>query len=257
MPVFRPAASEDDFLRGRTRTTKCLFSKALTTKNQGELIEEFNKEPQTLKKEWFTGHLDIEEQNEADDTMKCSCGQKNKLTNRSAGTTSIGTKLSSYPAYLIIRGTEAILVKGTTGQLVMQLYEEDVVISKIARKLAKQQAGERYSTDEVRTIIRTCSLHGLTGQTPVAAKSWENEPIEGWWLKDDSHCEVLRREQPVGKGVTGYDSEAGWWRYKQCAKHRDWSRWGYRSIGPEDWRRGQRRQYDLNGSEALRTDGGG
>ncbi|KIW68059.1 hypothetical protein PV04_04029 [Phialophora macrospora] len=166
-------------------------------------------------------------------------------------------KVDSYLPYLRISGREPILVKGSTSKLVMQLLEHHIPIPKIAQKLVKQTGTERYTAVEVQSIINTCSLLGLESDSPSATESWENESIEGWWLKEDSYCENLRREQPVNEDECGYDCDNGWWRGRQSAKHRDWDRWACCSIGPEDWRRERYRLYDLYGVEARRTSGSG
>ena len=256
MPAFKPISDEDGFIRGRNRITKCLFQLPSPTERHASLVAGIDKEFQVFKKEWFAGNLEIDVDDEGDNRAACSCGQTIKFDNSISEALPISMKINSFPPYLCISDGEATLVKGATGRRIMQFHEGDVLTSKIAPRLAKQRPTEKYSSFEVLSIIRTYSSYGLTGETPLATESWEREPIEGWWLKEDSFCETSRREEPVGEDVTGYDSDLGWWRNKQSAKRRDWSRWGLRSVGPECWRRDQRRLYSLYGSAALRTDGG-
>ncbi|EXJ61024.1 hypothetical protein A1O7_05177 [Cladophialophora yegresii CBS 114405] len=198
------------------------------------------------EEEWLGG------KNEGNDVGVCCCGYKieNEGDTRQA---SISIRIDSYPPYLGTFAREPILVKGSTSRRIMQLLELDVPIPKIAQKLAKRNSAERYTTIEVQSVIHTCSLLGLKGDSPYATESWENESIEGWWLKEDSYCESLLREQPITEKDCGYDCDDGWWKGRQCAGHRDWNRWACCSIGPEERRRERYRLYDLYGSDALRT----
>jgi hypothetical protein len=193
------------------------------------------------------GNLNIDANKQGIEAAVCSCGYKFEIGGVDPGRTPVSMKVGSYPPYLRIPGREPILVKGSTSRLIMQLLEHDIPIPKIAAKLAKQAPTERYTSIEVRSIIHTCSVLGLEGDSPSATESWENEAIEGWWLKEDSYCENLRREQPVNEKECGYDCDNGWWKARQNAKHRDWERWACCSIGPEHWRRERYRLYDLYG----------
>ncbi|KAJ9604553.1 hypothetical protein H2200_010666 [Cladophialophora chaetospira] len=251
MPIFKPIHSNDDGLRGRLRTTKCLFSKSAPARTYMTSYEEPNKRLEAFEKEWFAGNLSMDSIYEMGTTVRCSCGTRTNLAALQPRRAPTELKSTSYPPYLLVGDGEAILVKGSTSQLIMRLLEDGIPVAKIARKLAKKLPTERYSTGEVQSIIRTCALLGLNGQSPFATASWENEAIEGWWLKEDSYCEALRREQPVNEEVCGYNCEDGWWTGKQCAKHRDWERWPCRSIGPENWRRERYRLYELYGAKGI------
>lgn len=145
--------------------------------------------------------------------------------------------LKAYPPYLRTSSPPWLLVKGSTCKLIMQLHESALRARKLARSLARQAKTETYSPAEIDLIIQTCTSLGLTGSSPLATEDWENEPIEGWWFKEDCHCEALRRQVPVSEDVAGYDCNNGWWRDKQNEEYRDWERWAESSIGPESRRR--------------------
>jgi hypothetical protein len=255
MSAFYADPGGEEWCRGRQAMTKCLFAKPLPMKKQDILTDRCAEEHQILKKEWFSRNIDLED-DEGQKAATCACGYTVDVEGNSSQSTVTPMLLEFYPPYLKVSGGQSILVKGTTSRLVMQLFEGDVLSFKIPSRLAKLRPTEKYSAAEVRSIIRTCSMYGLTGRTLFATESWENASIEGWWLKENGYCETFRREQPVGEDITGYDSENGWWKDRQCAKHRDWSRWGYRSIGPECWRRDQSRLYHLHGTEAIGASGG-
>ncbi len=218
------------------------------------LPEKLDTGSYVFEEEWFAGDLDIHIQKEVNKVPRCSCRQTSKLSDQCSGRDPVIMKTNTYPPYLEISDSEVILVKGSTSRLVMRLLENDIPITRIARQLTKQHRTERYSIGEVRSIIRTCSLLGLNGASPSATESWENETIEGWWLKEESFCEILRRGQPVNEQVCGYDCDSGWWNNRQGARCRDWERWPCRSIGPEERRRDQYRLYNLYGSGGLQAD---
>ena len=146
-------------------------------------------------------------------------------------------KLQAYPPYLELTKPSGLMIKGSTCKLVMQLHEEDLSASKISRKVARKTKTDYHSANEVGELIQTCTSLGLDGSSPLATEYWENEPIEGWWLKEESYCEDLRRQLPVSEDICGYDCNNGWWKNKQKQEYRDWDRFGDRSIGPESQRR--------------------
>jgi len=43
----------------------------------------------------------------------------------------------------------------------------------------------------------------------------------------------LRRREPVGPEIAGYDCDQGWWKNKQEAANRDWDIWADMEIGPQ------------------------
>ncbi|KAJ9504359.1 hypothetical protein H2202_000415 [Exophiala xenobiotica] len=147
-------------------------------------------------------------------------------------------KLKAYPSYLELTKPAGVMIKGSTCKLVMQMHEEeDLSASRISRKVARKTKTDYYSAAEIEEMIQTCASLGLDGCSPLATEYWENEPIEGWWLKEESYCEDLRRQLPVSEEICGYDCNDGWWRDKQKQEDRDWYRFGDRSIGPESQRR--------------------
>ena len=242
----------------------------------GKARKRLNTNPRSFKDEWFAGIPDIEEDRE-DSDAKCPCGRTIEPERSEQRLIPVSMKMKSFPPYLKIPSIDDILVKGSTCQTTMQLYENDMPITNIAWSLSRRSPAERYSRVEIESIIRTCASLGLCGESQFATDGWENEPIEGWWFKEDSYCEALRREQPIGRDVCGYDCDDGWWKKKQSGQGRDWNRWvrflggpktvsslaclsfvapsvslqanegsqGFRSIGPEDRRREQYRLYLL------------
>ncbi|KAI1615363.1 hypothetical protein EDD36DRAFT_462879 [Exophiala viscosa] len=165
---------------------------------------------------------------------------------------SVDIKMDAYPPYLVTSSPPGLLVKGSTCKLIMQLHEATVRTKKIpkhhethaadlAKSLSRKAKTERYTPAEINLIIQTCKALRLDGLSPLATEAWENEPIEGWWYKEDSYCGSLSRQTPVSEEVAGYDCNDGWWRDKQNEKYRDWERWGESSIGPKHRRGGARR----------------
>ena len=233
MPTFKPHPSIDDGSRGRVRRAKCLFGRMVPVRTQEIRSEEL----EVIEEECFVADLEMDSKSEMNTPTQCSCGHITKPTVPGSENVSVSLEKTPFPPYLMVCSGESILVKGSTSQLIMQFLGENIPIAKIPRKLSKKLPTERYSTGEVQSVIRTCALRGLDGESPLATENWENEAIEGWWLKEDSYCEALRREQPVNEEVCGYKCEDGWWTGRERANHRDWDRWPCRSIGPENWRR--------------------
>jgi hypothetical protein len=247
MDLCRPNPQYDDFARGRKRTPKCLFRdrrpviKTTIGSGRGHI------EVHVLGVKSLDDILEEEE----DSLMSCSCKRSVKLDAKPIIVPNVSTESPAYPPYLRLIAREAILVKGTTCRFVMRALEDNVTLLGITTLLAKQLPSERYTSHELRSIVQTCLRYGLHGESPYATASWENEPIEGWWIKENSYCETLRREQPIGEDVCGYKCDGGWWKGRQSGSNRAWSIWGYRSVGPRVRRKEQLRVYDLHGSSAL------
>ncbi|EXJ69654.1 uncharacterized protein A1O5_06725 [Cladophialophora psammophila CBS 110553] len=231
-PLF---LTREEILRGRTQIPKCLAGQPLSREQGGKAKAELDVTRYIFDEEWFAGNLDVEK-DKGDNRTKCLCGEKIKRQQSRYTLRSEDMKMDAYPPYLKVSGAETILVKGSTSQFIMQLHEGALSADNIAHMLATQFQTENYSPAEVESIIQRCTRLGLNSRSPSAAQSWENEPIEGWWYKEDGYCEVLRRQRPVGQDICGYDCEDGWWRDRQSEEHRDWERWGCREIGQERWR---------------------
>lgn len=206
----------------------------------------------------FADNLDEEEETRWTQDGNCRCGQSitvNERTESASGCDPVSTNPNSdsisYPPYLRVSRCGDILVKGSTSRLVMRMHEQHASPPKIAKTLVKLYPTERYNAGEIQSIIHTCSALELEGYSPAVADAWDNEPIEGWWMKEDGYCERLARAEPIDEDDSGYDCTNGWWKHRESAKERDWSIWGPREIGPEAWRREQARRYDLYGSEGV------
>lgn len=143
-------------------------------------------------------------------------------------------RMNSYPPYLQVRlGRSKIvgLVKGTICQRIMQLYAEHSDMVEIAKELGPSKADGGLRAADVESIIEACKALGLSHEIPLEAEDWENESIEGWW--EQSFCEELERNEPIGPDVAGYDCEQGWWANRSDAKNRDWAWFGETpDIGP-------------------------
>ncbi|EXJ91495.1 hypothetical protein A1O3_00043 [Capronia epimyces CBS 606.96] len=195
-----------------------------------------------FKPGWFAGDPDIEDQGgDSGDNKedKCWCGPALDIDGGSLNFNPSDERIHAYPPYLNVRGParSRILIKGSTCQCVMQLHAQGLQASRIAARIADKMYAEVYTPAEVCAVIRSCTMLGLTGQSPLANESWENESIEGWWFKEESYCEALRRQIPVDKAICGYDCDDGWWKNRQHERNRDWVRFGDRSIGSESQRR--------------------
>ncbi|KIW13586.1 hypothetical protein PV08_08775 [Exophiala spinifera] len=147
------------------------------------------------------------------------------------------SKVQAYPSYLRIHNEQELLVKGSTCQLVMTLVEEGASSAEISRKIGRKTRTEYYSAREIAQLVQTCEALQLNGSSPLATADWENEPIEGWWFMEEAYCKALRRQKPVSEEICGYACNEGWWKDRQKQEHRDWVRFGDRSIGPEKKRR--------------------
>ncbi|KAK5462670.1 hypothetical protein LTS15_002382 [Exophiala xenobiotica] len=190
-----------------------------------------------LKQQWFSKDAIVEVEEEEDLIFRTD----KKATGYdldTGGQRQANRKLQAYPPYLEPTKPSGVMIKGSTCKLVMQMHEEeDLSASKMSRKVARKTKTDYYSAAEIAEMIQTCASLGLDGCSPLATEYWENEPIEGWWLKEESYCEDLRRQLPVSEDICGYDCNNGWWRDKQKQEYRDWDRFGDRSIGPESQRR--------------------
>ena len=171
MSPGKPIHTDGECFRGRSRDPKCLFGKSSLVSSGDTMMEEPHNESKVFNEEWFNGNLEIGSENESNDAIRCSCGQRIRPGDVSSGSVPVSIKMSSYPPYLTIPASEAILVKGSTSQLIMQLLANDVPPPKIARMLAKQNPTERYSTGEAQAIMFTCSRLGLDGRSPSATRS--------------------------------------------------------------------------------------
>jgi len=127
---------------------------------------------------------------------------------------------AEYPSYLQVPDIHVSpyteLVKGTTCKLIMTFFSEGHSIRYIAElvrsQLRRDGVEERpYDTDDVKIIVQACKRLGFGSQTPLAC-DFESDAIEGWWLKEDSYCEQLRRQEPISKDVCGTD---GWWSKRE------------------------------------------
>lgn len=219
----------NEYLRGRSLGPKCRSSTTMPTAQTRSTQEDIAGSETRLKDEWFAGALDSEELDNTSNNT-CTCG-KSIVKEVGLPSDSPNIKLSAYPPSVIVSGIDAMLVKGSTCQSVMQLHEQKIPATSIARKVTQNPSIDCYSPLEVEALIKTCTSLGLNGSSSMATKSWENELIEGWWFKEESCCEGLRRQAPVSKEICGYDCDDGWWKKRQHEHHRDWDRWGDRSIG--------------------------
>lgn len=222
--------------RGRSPGLKCRVCRSPSVEHvQVNCPDELVSKP-----EWFAGNPDIDDKedndshNDKQDKHLCGRGVEVQAKNIDPDHSHAG--LQTYPPYLKVNGPGRMLVKGSTCQFIMQLHEQGLEPSNIAGRIANTVGGV-YKSAEIDDIIRFCAMSDLTGQTPLAAESWENEPIEGWWYNEESYCEALRRQVPVGQDICGYDCDDGWWKDRQHEGNRDWVRFGDKSIGSESQRR--------------------
>jgi hypothetical protein len=182
-------------------------------------------ETPVFHEKWFTGDVDFDEGDVAENDL----GKKLPPPQHH--------KSEAYPLYLKVGGIGNLhgegLVKGSLCQAIMKLYEQGLSAGRTSRGIGSKDTGW-YSFSDIENIIKACKEDGLHGKTPLATQGWENEPIEGWWLKEEGYCESLRRQLPVSKEVCGYDCDNGFWTKMESQNNRDWDRWGEREIGPQE-----------------------
>jgi predicted nucleic acid-binding Zn ribbon protein len=240
---FKTAASgsmDEQEFRGRSSVERCVLrGPVLYSDREGSIIRERQasaSEKELFEPRWFAvgdssteGEGEYQDEDQDDNTQTCPC----KGPSKTAVSDPVDVKLSAYPPYLKAAGSLALgmMVKGSTCQYVMQLHEEGCSARKIAWKIARRVRTEMYSPDDIQAIIQSCVSSGLDGRSPLATAGWEREPIEGWWIKEESHCEALRKTIPVSEDVCGYACNEGWWKERQSEQNRDWEQFGERSIG--------------------------
>lgn len=208
--------------RGRSNRPRRRPTIELTPFGSGNLREAHPHTDNTpiFKPEWFNGDPDIEIVAEEDHYVL-------------RGGTAKPQKLLAYPAYIQVsdrHSNTSNLVKGSICRYTMVLHSKNLTPAQISKKLGASEALGQYSSEEIQAIITLCESSGLDSKSPSATESWENASIEGWW--EESHCEGLRRCQPVGPEITGYDCDQGWWVNRQDAANRNWARFSSRDIGP-------------------------
>jgi hypothetical protein len=213
--------------RGRSNRPRRRPTIELTPAASGILREELSHANDTpiFKPEWFNGDPDIEIDAEEDHYMLGRKGMDKPQ------------KMVAYPPYIRVSdqsSNTSNLVKGSLCRYILLLHSKNLTPAQIAEKLGASEALGQYSAEEIQAIIRMCELSGLDSKSPSTTESWENASIEGWW--EESHCEGLRRCQPVGPEVTGYDCDQGWWVNRQNEENRNWPRWSSREIGPRSRR---------------------
>lgn len=217
------ARSGEERPRGRSNRPRRRTMIELTPSTAGNLREEHHHTTDTpiFKPEWFNGDPDIEIDGEDDHYF---LGRKSMDKPQ---------KMLAYPPYIRVSDQHSNtpnLVKGSVCRYILVLHSKNLKPAQIAEKLGRSEVLGQYSSDETQAIIRICELSGLDSNSPLATESWETAFIEGWW--EESYCEGLRRCQPVGPEITGYDCNQGWWVNRQNAANRNWVRWSGRHIGP-------------------------
>ncbi|EXJ93362.1 hypothetical protein A1O1_01754 [Capronia coronata CBS 617.96] len=224
-----------EMIRGRSARPQC----GANRKPQREEKQKDGPREQVFKPEWFAGNPDIEDEEDNGDKTRNTCLCEGETDVRTTGINLYqpveGRR--AYPSYLRIYGPGRMLVKGSTCRYIMELHEQGLQPSRIASKILDMSYAEVYTAAEIRAVIHSCTTLDLNGHSPLATESWEQEPIEGWWFKEESYCEALRRQLPVDKDVCGYDCDEGWWKDRQHEDNRDWVRFGERSIGSHSQRR--------------------
>lgn len=221
------------WLRGRTRIPRSRIPLCTYENAEKEHVEQTTSCERILKPDIYLRNGKKEDvSNESNDVLV-----RSETTAAETQIKHVDMRPNAYPPYLRTSFPPWLLVKGSTCKLIMQLHESALRGRKLARSLARKAKTENYSPAEIDLIIQTCMSLGLSGSSPLATEDWENEPIEGWWFKEDSYCEALRRQIPVSEEVAGYECNDGWWRDKQNKGFRDWDRWAESSIGPESRRK--------------------
>jgi hypothetical protein len=177
--------------------------------------------------EWFFGLADSEE--EDGKHQICACGYVSNSDIKDGPT--LCNKISGgFPTYLHIPAN-GLLVKGSTCRIIMECANEQLSLSRIFRRIAKTQPNDRYSTIEIRAILETCKTLELDATSASIAHTWQDEPIEGWWLKEKGYCATVEPIKPIDEMICGYACNNGWWRDRKLdAAARDWERWGFCEV---------------------------
>lgn len=214
--------------RGRSSRPKSLWVVELAPSKSGQQTQtKHSQEDETpiFKPEWFSGDPDIETGENED--QKVLGGQEVEETLE---------RPDHYLPYVPVADQHpypSLLVKGSICRYIMLLHSKSLTSIQISKKLGSSEVLGQYSVREVEEIIEVCEFLGLDGKAPLGTEleDWENASIEGWW--EESYCEELRRCEPIGPEIAGYDCDQGWWMNKQDAANRDWDRWREVEIGSQ------------------------
>jgi hypothetical protein len=224
MPAFKSISEEVECLRGRSTHIKCHFSSGA---NHASHKSKLNNGSRVFMEEWFSGLANIEE--EDGKHQICACGYVSDTDTKDASAL-FNNGSGVIPTYLHIP-MNGLLVKGSTCQIIMACAQDQLPPSRIGRRIAKVQPNDRYSTIEIRGILETCKVLELNSKSPLFTQDWENESIEGWWLKEEGYCATIERVKPIDETICGYACNNGWWKNRKSdAAARDWDRWGFCEV---------------------------
>ncbi|KEF54889.1 uncharacterized protein A1O9_09332 [Exophiala aquamarina CBS 119918] len=188
--------------RGRSSRPKRVWAVELALSPAGPRPEHCQAdETPIFKPEWFSGVTKIEAG--SDEDKEAPNGQDFEETLEQAL-----QRPGHYRVYIPVGHRHpypSLLVKGSICRNIMLLHSQSLTPTQISKKRGTSEVLGQYSVAEVKEIIDICELLGLDGKAPLGSEleDWENSSIEGWW--EESYCEGLRRREPIGREIAGYD----------------------------------------------------